>query len=218
MPKLFKRLIEKILLSCFAQHKEAQLLKKELESNLLDYKEQLVAQGIKPHDAEKKVVQRFGDPAIIGKMFLKKGKYGRFFKLANIIAFMSFSIGLYYWFNVKFLDIRYWGMLAAIGGIAAFVATKLVPTSKKWHYGAIVGFSFLTAGQALALWGGTVFLEKWQRYCAGGDSLQSPTVLCIRSNELFFGLAIHCMLFGFCLWAIYELLVSRRIEKERVSL
>lgn len=217
MPKLFKKLIEKILLSCFAQHKEAQLLKKELESNLLDYKEQLVAQGIKPRDAEKKVVERFGDPTIIGKMFLKKGTYRRFLKLAKIIAFMSFFIGLYYWFNVKFFDIRYWGLLAVIGGIAAFIATKLVPASKIWHYGAIVGFSFLTAGQALAIWGGTVFLEKWGRDCAGGDSLRSATVICIRSNELFFGLVIHCMLFVFCLWAIYELLVSGRIEKERVS-
>jgi len=204
MPKSFQKIIEQVLQSFDLQSRDTQRIKKELESNLLDNKDHLVSQGISPKEAEKRVVNKFGDPAMIGEMLQKHHPTKNIKlikKLANTIAVTSIIIGLDYALRAKMHEIRYWGILAILGGICAAFATKAINHSKSWQDKAIWGFSFLAIGQIVPILGGVTILNL---------ATNRTGVLSERINEVILGLGMHFLLFTLCLWTIHKILLSRK--------
>jgi hypothetical protein len=208
MSKLFQKTIEQTLLSADIEGKNVEAFKKELESNFLDHQDHLVASGMNPKKAEHEVVKKFGNPIIIGKMFRKYTLTTKSIKnarmLANAIGAISIATGLYYGLSATLNDIRYWAILAVLGGIGAVVASKTINHSKLWQYGTVAGFLFLAMGQILPIVGGIGLLTN---LCFYGY----PIYICTRSNEIFLGLGIHLVLLVLCLWVVHEILLQKRL-------
>lgn len=213
MSKLFQNIIEQTLISCDIEGKNAEVLKRELESNFLDHKDHLVSQGMNPQKAEKVVVKKFGNPTVIGKMFhkytiLKNLKKAQL--LARIIAAISIIVGFNYAFRATMFEIRGWGILSIVAAISAYLASNLIYHSKVWQIRAIFGFFFLALGQILPMWGGLDIFGRRYGYCTDTPTL---SVVCTRAAELFTGLGIHLLLFVLCLLAIYAILAPNKKEQ-----
>jgi len=213
MSKIFHQIIERTIQSFHIHGAQAEALKKELESSLMDHKDDLVAQGMSSRKAENEVVKKFGNPEVIGRMFRKyrlafestrKAKF-----LAHVIGILSVSLATYYALSTKLPDIKYWSALAIIGGIASLIAANNIRiNSKVWRRGAIAGFLLLAVGQVFAIFAGLLTLIH--RPCFD----QFPeTVMCIRRPEIFLGVSIHFLLFILCLWFVHEILFQQRVHR-----
>ncbi len=214
MNKLFQKIIRQTVQSFGIKGREAKVLKKELETHFLDHKEQLILEGFTPRQAEKKVIQNFGDPKTIGELFRNHSPVTQsirsFKKIAKTVTLLSIATGLYYGLTAKIFEIQTWAVFAMIGGFGAFVAARLIERSRFWRTSILWGFSFLAMGQIFALIGGITLVQLRLFQCTNAPTFLRESNMCTRIPEGVVGISIHALLLILCIAAIHEIFLARK--------